>query len=85
VWADSAYGGPRVERIAQQAGVAVEIVKRTDPKPGFVVQAKCWTVERTLGWLSRERRLARDYERTEESCEAFVYTGMIRLMLRRLA
>ncbi|SEU39374.1 putative transposase [Stigmatella erecta] len=85
VWADSAYEGPRVERIAQQAGVQVEIVKRTDPNPGFVVQAKRWIVERTLGWLSRERRLARDYERTEESAEAFVYTGMIRLMLRRLA
>ena len=65
--------------------VEVQIVKRSDPTPGFVVQAKRWIVERTFGWLSRERRLARDYERKEESCEAFVYLGMIRLMLGRLA
>jgi putative transposase len=85
VWGDAAYEGPRVERIAQQTGVQVEIVKRSDTTPGFVVQAKRWLVERTFGWLIRERRLARDYERKEESCEAFIYLGMIRLMLRRLA
>jgi len=71
--------------MAQQAGVEVEVVKRSDNIPGFVVQAKRWIVERTFGWLSRERRLARDYERKEESSEAFVYLGMIRLMLGRLA
>jgi len=85
VWADAAYEGPRVERIAQQTGVQVEVVKRSDTTPGFVVQAKRWIVERTLGWLTRERRLARDYERKEESAEAFIYLGMIRLMLGRLA
>ncbi len=84
-WADAAYEGPRVERLVQQTGVQVEIVKRSDNTPGFVVQAKRWLVERTFGWLSRERRLARDYERKEESCEAFIHLGMIRLMLGRLA
>lgn len=84
-FADAAYEGPRVERLAQQTGVDVQIVKRTDNTPGFVVQPKRWLVERTFGWLSRERRLARDYERKEESCEAFIHLGMIRLMLRRLA
>jgi putative transposase len=85
VWADGAYEGPRVAGIAQQTGIEVEIVKRSDTTPGFVVQAKRWIVERTFGWLSRERRLTRDYERKEESSESFVYVGMIRLMLGRLA
>lgn len=85
VFADGAYEGPRVAEIARQSGLEVEIVKRSDNLPGFVVQAKRWIVERTLGWLSRERRLSRDYERKEESSESFVYLGMIRLMLRRLA
>jgi putative transposase len=74
-----------VADIAQQADIDVEIVKRSDTTPGFVVQAKRWIVERTFGWLSRERRLSRDYERKEESSETFVYVGMIRLMLGRLA
>jgi transposase len=52
VWADGAYEGPRVADIAQQNGINVEIVKRTDTTPGFVVQAKRWIVERTLGWQS---------------------------------
>jgi putative transposase len=65
--------------------VEVEIVKRTDPTPGFVVQAKRWTVERLLEWLKRERRLAQDCERTEESSDAFVYTEQTLLVLRRVA
>ncbi|ADO68688.1 Transposase [Stigmatella aurantiaca DW4/3-1] len=52
-------------------------MNRSDSTPGLVVQAKRWTVERTLGWLNRERRLARDYERKEDACQAFVYLGMI--------
>ena len=84
VWADRGYQGPRVEAIAQQTDLTVEIVRRTDSLPGFVVEPKRWIVERTFGWLSRERRLSRDYERKEESSEAFIYLGMIRLMLGRL-
>jgi putative transposase len=85
IWADGAYEGPRVEQIAQQTGIEVEVVKRSDKDKGFVVQPKRWIVERTLAWLSRERRLAKDYERKEESSEAFIYLGMSRLMLGRLA
>jgi putative transposase len=85
VWTDAAYQGPRVEQWGQQVGIDVEIVKRSDTTPGFVVQAKRWIVERMLGWIARERQLARDYERKEEFCEAFVYVGRNRLMLGRLA
>jgi putative transposase len=49
------------------------------------VQPKRWIVERTFGWLNRHRRLSKDYERKEDSAEAFIHVGMIRLMLRRLA
>ncbi|MBT7069524.1 MAG: transposase, partial [Anaerolineae bacterium] len=37
------------------------------------------------GWLVRQRRLARDYERLTETSEAFIYAAMIRLMIRTLA
>ena len=43
-----------------------------------------WIVERTLGWLMRNRRLSKDYERLVQSSETFIEVAMIRLILRRL-
>jgi transposase len=42
-------------------------------------------VERTLAWISRNRRLASDFERYARTVTAFVRLAMIRIMLRRLA
>ncbi|HYO17167.1 MAG TPA: transposase, partial [Dermatophilaceae bacterium] len=44
-----------------------------------------WVVERTLSWISRCRRLSKDYERLPEHAEAMVKWSMIALMTRRLA
>jgi transposase len=59
-------------------------VKRTDAHR-FVVLPKRWIVERTLAWISRNRRLSRDYERHTRIAAAFVRLAMIRVMLRRTA
>jgi hypothetical protein len=56
-----------------------------DIPAGFQVLPRRWVVERTLAWLCRNRRLSKDYEALPETEEAFLYVGMIRLMLRRLA
>jgi transposase len=61
----------------------LEIVRRCD-QHRFVVLPKRWIVERTLAWISRCRRLARDYERHARKAAAFLSLAMIRLMLRRL-
>ena len=63
----------------------LDIVKRDPLVKGFKVLPKRWIVERTFGWLSHCRRLSKDYEGLTETGEAFVYTAMIRLMVRRLA
>ena len=62
----------------------LEIVKRSDVA-GFEVLPKRWIVERTFAWISRNRRLARDFERYAMTVAAFVRLAMIRIMLRRLA
>jgi transposase len=62
----------------------LEIVKRSD-LGRFVVLPKRWIVERTLAWISRHRRLARDYEQHTRKAGAFVRLAMSRIMLRRLA
>jgi transposase len=60
-----------------------EIVKRNELHK-FIVLPKRWIVERTLAWISRNRRLARDFERYARTVAAFIRLAMIRIMLRRL-
>jgi transposase len=85
VWADSAYAGSLIDWAKRHVNTTMEIVKRTDDMSGFVVLPRRWVVERTLAWLVRHRRLARDYERCHESHEELVRWAMTRLMARRLA
>jgi putative transposase len=85
LYADHGYAGPLEEWVATTLGWRLEIVKRPAKRPGFVVLPKRWIVERTFAWLSRFRRLAKDYEETSSSSEAWLQISMIRLMLRRLA
>ncbi len=70
--------------IAQTGTWTLQIVRRCD-RHRFIVLPKRWIVERTLAWMSRNRRLSRDYERHARKAAAFVRLAMIRLMLRRLA
>ena len=84
IFADAGYQGPRAARAAARTGRWVfEIVKRNELHK-FVVLPKRWIVERTLAWISRNRRLARDFERYARTVAAFVRLAMIRIMLRRL-
>src|SRR5215510_15089572 len=88
IWADGAYAGQLLEwvrglRVWRK--LRLEIVKRTDQVPGFVVQPKRWIVERTFGGLNRYRRLSKDYEYLTVTSEAMIHVAMINLMVRRLA
>jgi putative transposase len=85
IWADGGYAGQLVAWVAELAGWVLEIVKRSDDAQGFEVLPHRWIVERTFGWLSKYRRLARDYEETIASSEAWIRIAMIHLMARRLA
>jgi transposase len=92
LFADSAYGGPVFEgalaTILPRLGT--EIVKRSDLAKGFVVLPKRWTLgsspraERTIAWLNRCRRLAKDWECLNRNALAFLKLASIRLMLRKL-
>lgn len=58
-----------------------EIKKNTN---SFEVLPWRWIVERTLAWISRNRRLSKDYEGLNNVSEAFIYLAMIKVMIRRL-
>lgn len=84
IFADAAYQGPRAANAAATSGRwIVHIVKRNELH-NFVVLPKRWIVERTLAWISRNRRLARDFERHARTVATFIRLAMIRIMLRRL-
>jgi hypothetical protein len=63
----------------------IEIVKRSDTAKGFILLPRRWVVERTFAWLNRNRRLAKDVERTIESAVTWLYVASVKLMSRRLA
>jgi transposase len=85
LYADSGYQGPKFQAgLRTVCGqVNLEIVKRSDLHK-FVVLPKRWIVERTIGWLNRCRRLAKDWECLNRSALAFLRWASVRIMLRRL-
>lgn len=81
---DAGYQGAKMAaNVARTGHWTIEIIRRCD-RHRFVVLPKRWIVERSLAWISRNRRLARDYERHTRTAAAFVRLASIRLMLRRL-
>ena len=82
--ADGGYRGDLVEWVKQELHVVLEIVLKLGGQKGFQVLPKRWVIERTNAWITRQRRLARDYERKTIVSEAFIYIAMFRLGLRRL-
>jgi transposase len=83
LFADSAYAGPVFANgIADvMPNLATEIVRRRDNAKGFVVEPQRWIVERTIGWLNRCRRLAKDWENRNCNALAFLHLASIRLMV----
>jgi putative transposase len=81
IWADGGYASI-VEKVRQQLGWVLEIVRRSDKAKGFELLPHRWIVERTFGWLGRYRRLARDFEHTVSASESVVYIASIHRMLK---
>jgi transposase len=85
LYADAGYAGAKFQdglrTVCRQ--VNVEIVKRCDLHK-FVALPKRWIVERTIGWLNRCRRLAKDWECLNDNALAFLRWASVRLMVRKL-
>ncbi len=85
-WADGAYAGTFARWLEAERGLRVEAPKHRDRHlwrygleaklKGFQVTLRRWVVERTFAWLSRSRRLARDYECLLTTGEAMIHAAM---------
>lgn len=82
---DGAYRGEVVDQASQATGITVEVRKRSEETSGFQPIPIRWIVERSLGWMNRERRLSKDYEASIESSEEWVRWSSVHLLLKRLA
>ena len=86
LFADAAYAGDKLETALAGLGTwSLDIVRRADDAKGFVLLPRRWVVERTLAWLNRNRRLAKDFEATIESARAWIMIDSVKLLARRLA
>ena len=85
VFADSSYDRLAALLVCFLLGLTLVVIRRLAVTKGFVLLPRRWVAERTLGWLGRWRRLAREYEELPEVSETMVKLAMIRLMLHRLA
>jgi transposase len=84
-FADGGYAGQKLEAaIAHLDRFAIEIIKRSNAQR-FVILPRRWVVERTIAWLNRCRRLAKDWEASIASSEAWLLIASIRRMTRRIA
>jgi transposase len=81
---DQGYTGAQAEADAAAHGLRLEVVKLPEAKRGFVLLPRRWVVERGFAWMSRFRRLARDYERLRTTLEGFHYVAFALLALHKV-
>jgi len=84
LFADGGYRGPSAAAVAARERLRLEIVKRP-PAQGFEVLPRRWVIERSFAWLTRNRRLARDFERRIDASTTMATLAVIQLLVRRLA
>jgi putative transposase len=86
IFADRVYRGPKLlAALADLGKWAIEIVTRSQSFGTFKPEPRRWVVERSFAWFGRNRRLAKDFEASIASSEAWVFIASVRLLSRRLA
>jgi transposase len=83
-YVDQGYTGDQPAEAAQQEGIRLEVVKLPTAKRGFVLLPRRWVVERSLAWMARFRRLAKDYERLATTLAGLHFVAFACLLLTRL-
>jgi putative transposase len=86
IFADRVYRGPKLlNAISDVGNWTIEVVTRTESVGSFKPEPRRWVIERTFAWFGRCRRLAKDFEKTIASAEAWIMMASIRVLSRRLA
>jgi transposase len=70
-FADQGYNGPNAAAAAEANGIELVVIKLPEAKKGFVLLPRRWVVERSFAWMTRFRRLVKDYERNASTLAGF--------------
>ena len=84
-YVDQGYTGDKPAEAAAKQRIELWVVKLPEAKRGFVLLPRRWVVERSLAWMARFRRLAKDYERLASTLRGMHLAAFAILMLARLA
>lgn len=85
-FADRVYRGPKLlDAVSANRPWTIEIITRSQSVGTFKAEPRRWVVERTLAWININRRLAKDFERTIESAQDWIWISSVKLLTRRLA
>ncbi len=91
IFADGGSAGKREQSVQSRgqifghgASFGLGIMKKLEDQKGFIVLPRRWVIERSFGWLVKQRRLTRDHEKNPRHHEAFVYIAFIGIMTQRL-
>jgi putative transposase len=82
--ADGGYKEGLRTWMEEHTAMTLVTIEKPADQQGFAVIPKRWVVERSIAWAGRNRRASKEYERTTESSESFLYLGSIRILLKRL-
>ena len=82
-FADAGYTGQPAAQAAAEQGVQLQIITLPQVRRGFVLLPTRWVIVRSIGWMARFRRLARDYERLPETLAGLHFLACAILLLHR--
>jgi transposase len=81
--ADQGYTGDKPAAAAEEYDIRLEVVRLPTAKRGFVLLPRRWVVERSFAWMTRFRRLVRDYERLAETLVGLHFVAFAMLLAHR--
>ena len=85
IFADGGDAGDKLNNPPRgKDGWTIEPVRRCDDQKGFKVLPRRWVVEHPFAWLGRCRGLARDWEKSVLSFNAWTIIAHVRILMRRI-
>ena len=82
---DQGYTGEKPAAAAAERGIALEVIKLPQAKRGFVLLPRRWVVERSFAWVTRFRKLVKDYERCAQTLADLHLIAFVCIMLKNVA